>query len=131
MYVKTIMMAEEENTTTCSPTGHGMVQGKTAKRASEGQYYMQVEATLDFEGAKSQSFTFPVKLDITSPKLKTKLEKDNRTITVDVSDKTSGVAYWYVEIDGKPVEEATYVNGEYYTFLQSLLQKIKPSPSLQ
>lgn len=86
--------------------------GKNGKRASEGQYYMQVEATLDFESAKSQSFTFPVKLDITSPKLKTKLEKDNKTITVDVSDKTSGVAYWYVEIDGKPVEEATYVNGE-------------------
>ncbi|MBM7661784.1 lactocepin [Bacillus mesophilus] len=82
------------------------------KRAPEGQYYMQVEATLDFEGAEAQSFTFPVKLDVTTPKVKTMLSSDGETITVDVSDRTSGVAYWYVQVNGEQVEGAKYVNGE-------------------
>ncbi|MBE4907208.1 S8 family serine peptidase [Bacillus luteolus] len=82
------------------------------KRAPEGQYFMQVEATLDFDGAKAQSFTFPVKLDVTAPKVKTKLSKDNQSVSVDATDKTSGVAYWYVLVDGELVTEAPYVNGE-------------------
>lgn len=80
------------------------------KRAPEGQYYLQVEATLDYEGAKAQKVTFPVKLDVTTPKLKTTLGADGKTVTVDVSDKTSGVAYWNVLVDGETVAE--YVNGE-------------------
>ncbi|MFD1780180.1 S8 family serine peptidase [Fredinandcohnia salidurans] len=82
------------------------------KRAPEGQYYLQAEATLDYEGAKAQTLTFPVKLDVTTPKVKTTLGADGKTVTVDVSDKTSGVAYWYVEVDGEPVTETPYVNGE-------------------
>lgn len=82
------------------------------KRAPEGQYYLQVEATLDFEGAVAQKVTLPVKLDVTTPKLKTTLGADGQTITVDLSDKTSGVAYWYVKVDGQPVTEKPYVNGE-------------------
>jgi lactocepin len=82
------------------------------KLAPEGQYFLQVEATLDFDGAQAQRYTFPVKLDLTTPKLKSTLGSDNKTVTVNVSDKTSGVAYWYVEVDGKAVEGARYVNGE-------------------
>ncbi|GAA0317192.1 hypothetical protein GCM10008967_04690 [Bacillus carboniphilus] len=82
------------------------------KVAPEGQYYMQVEASIDFEGAEAQSFTFPVKLDVTSPKLKTTLGKDGQTVTVDATDKTSGVAYWYVVVDGELAVETPYVNGE-------------------
>ncbi|WNF22738.1 S8 family serine peptidase [Mesobacillus jeotgali] len=82
------------------------------KIAPEGQYFLQVEATLDFEGAVAQSFTFPVKLDVTAPKVKTKLGKDAKTVSVDATDKTSGVAYWYVKVDGELVTEEPYVNGE-------------------
>lgn len=82
------------------------------KIAPEGQYYLQVEATLDFDGAEAQRVTFPVKLDVTTPKLKTTLGADNKTVIVDVSDKTSGVASWSVLLDGKPVTEEPYVNGE-------------------
>jgi lactocepin len=82
------------------------------KRAPEGQYYLQVEATLDFDGAEAQRVTFPVKLDVTTPKLSTTLGSDAKTVTVNVSDKTSGVAYWYVEVDGQAVEGAKYANGE-------------------
>lgn len=82
------------------------------KVAPDGQYFLQVEATLDFEGAQAQKVTFPVKLDVTTPKLKTTLGADGQTITVDLSDKTSGVAYWNVFVDGKLVTEKPYVNGE-------------------
>ncbi|WP_226681957.1 S8 family serine peptidase [Sutcliffiella horikoshii] len=82
------------------------------KIAPEGQYFLQVEATLDFEGAVAQSFTFPVKLDVTVPQVKTKLGKDAKTVSVNATDKTSGVAYWYVMVDGELVTEEPYVNGE-------------------
>jgi lactocepin len=82
------------------------------KRAPEGQYYMQVEATLDFDGAEAQRVTFPVKLDVTTPKLSTTLGSDSKTVTVTTSDKTSGVAYWYVLVDGNVVDGAKYVKGE-------------------
>ncbi|RDU35291.1 lactocepin [Neobacillus piezotolerans] len=82
------------------------------KMAPEGQYYLQVKATLDYEGAKPQIVTFPVKLDVTTPKLKTTLGKDGKTVAVDVSDKTSGVAYWYVKVDGELATENPFVNGE-------------------
>ncbi len=86
--------------------------GKNGKVAPEGQYYLEVKATLDYEGAKAQTITFPVKLDVTTPKVKTKLGKDGKTVEVDISDKTSGIAYWDVYVDDKPVTEAPYVNGE-------------------
>ena len=86
--------------------------GKNGKRAPEGQYYLQAVATLDYEGAEPQTLTFPVKLDVTTPKVKTKLEKDGKTVTVDVSDKTSGIASWTVLVDGQSVLDAPYVNGE-------------------
>nr|WP_309098412.1 S8 family serine peptidase [Fredinandcohnia onubensis] len=82
------------------------------KRAPEGQYYLQATATLDYEGAEAQTLTFPVKLDVTNPKVKTTLGSDGKTVTVDVSDKTSGVASWTVLVDGQSVLDAPYVNGE-------------------
>jgi lactocepin len=82
------------------------------KRAPEGQYYLHVEATLDFEGSKPQIVSFPVKLDVTTPKLKATLGSDSKTVTIDATDKTSGVAYWYVVVDGKIAVEKPYVNGE-------------------
>ncbi|MGN7297126.1 S8 family serine peptidase [Ferdinandcohnia sp. SAFN-114] len=82
------------------------------KKAPDGQYFLQAVATLDYEGAKAQTLTFPVKLDVTTPKVKTKLEKDGKTVSVDVSDKTSGIASWTVLVDGQSVLEAPYVNGE-------------------
>lgn len=92
------------------------------KRAPEGQYYLQVEASIDFDGAETQKVTFPVKLDVTSPKLKTTLGKDGQTITVDVNDKTSGVAYWSVLIDGKAIGEP-FVNGETSYVLDTAVTK--------
>ncbi|MCC3356106.1 S8 family serine peptidase [Bacillus sp. REN16] len=86
--------------------------GKNGKIVKDGQYFLQAKATLDYEGAEAQTITFPVKLDVTTPKVKTKLGKDGKTVDVDVSDKTSGIAYWDVYVDGEPVTEEPYVNGE-------------------
>ncbi|MEH7235378.1 S8 family serine peptidase [Bacillus sp. JJ1562] len=85
---------------------------KNGKVAPEGQYYLQAKATLDYEGAEAQTITFPVKLDVTNPKVKTTLSKDGKTVTVDVSDKTSGIAHWTVLVDGKSVLDVPYVKGE-------------------
>ncbi|WP_077619807.1 S8 family serine peptidase [Bacillus sinesaloumensis] len=85
---------------------------QNGKKAPDGQYYLKAEATIDFEGAKAQTLTFPVKLDVTTPKLKTKLEKDGKTVAVDLSDKTSGIAYWTVLVDGEVAVDEPYVSGE-------------------
>lgn len=83
---------------------------ENGQKAPEGQYYLKVDATLDFEGAQSQSTTFPVKLDVTGPELEATLDKNSKTVTVDVADENSGVAYWYVTVDGEVAGQ--YVNGE-------------------
>ncbi|WP_082307020.1 S8 family serine peptidase [Bacillus sp. FJAT-27245] len=92
------------------------------KVAPEGQYYLQVKATLDYEGATPQTVSLPVKLDVTTPKLKTTLGKDGKTVTVDVSDKTSGVAYWYAKVDGEIATAKPFVNGETSFVLQQPLK---------
>ncbi|MEH7385965.1 S8 family serine peptidase [Bacillus sp. JJ1521] len=86
--------------------------GKNGKVVPDGQYYLQAKATLDYDGAEAQTLTIPVKLDVTTPKVKTTLEKDGKTVSVDVSDKTSGIAYWTVLVDGQSVIDVPYVNGE-------------------
>lgn len=95
---------------------------QNGKIAPEGQYFLQVEASIDYEGAEAQKVTFPVKLDVTSPKLKTTLGNDAKTVTVDVNDKTSGVAYWTVLVDGKAVGEP-FVNGETSYVLDAAVTK--------
>lgn len=80
------------------------------QKAPEGQYYLKAEATLDYDGAKAQSITLPIKLDLTSPELEATLDDSSKTVTVDVADENSGVAYWYVTVDGEVAGE--YVNDE-------------------
>lgn len=80
------------------------------QKAPEGQYYLKAEATLDYDGAKAQSISLPIKLDLTSPELEATLDDNSKTVTVDVADENSGVAYWYVTVDGEVAGE--YVNDE-------------------
>ncbi|MBS4218948.1 S8 family serine peptidase [Bacillus sp. FJAT-49711] len=87
----------------------GKVNGKTA---SEGQYYLQAEAVIDFEGAKWQSIELPVLLDTTAPSLKATINEAAQTVKVDAKDNGSGIAYWDVLIDGKSVLDKPYTAGE-------------------
>lgn len=89
----------------------GMINNEPAP---EGQYYLQVEAVIDYEGAKWQSYEFPVKVDTTAPVLEASFDKDTQKVTVAASDEVngSGLAYWDVLIDGKSVTDKPYMNGE-------------------
>ena len=89
----------------------GKVNGKAAE---EGQYYLQVEGVIDFEGAEWQSLNVPVLLDTTAPELAATLNLDEQLVTVDAEDTAegSGVAYWDVLVDGESVLEEPYVGGE-------------------
>ncbi len=89
----------------------GKINGELA---SEGQYYLQAEAVIDYEGAEWQSLTLPVKLDVTAPELTAEYDAEEQVVTVDASDNEegSGLAYWEVYVDGEPVLEEPYVQGE-------------------
>jgi lactocepin len=82
--------------------------------APEGQYYLQAEAVIDFEGAEWQSLTIPVKLDTTAPELSAEFDEEAQTVTVDANDNEggSGLAYWELYVDGEPVLDEPYAEGE-------------------
>ncbi|CDQ38351.1 S8 family serine peptidase [Virgibacillus salexigens] len=89
----------------------GKIKGE---QAPEGNYYLQVEAVIDFEGAEWQSLQLPVILDNTAPEVEASYSFDNELLTVNATDKGegSGVAYWDVFVNGEPVLEEPYVDGE-------------------
>jgi lactocepin len=89
----------------------GKINGEIAP---EGQYYLQAEAVIDFEGAERQELSLPVKLDLTAPELEAEYDADEQVVTVDANDNTdgSGLAYWELFVDGEPVLEAPYAAGE-------------------
>src|SRR5690625_1708240 len=80
----------------------GEIDGKAA---SEGQYYLQVEAVIDYDDASWQSMDIPVVLDTTAPELEADFDEDEQKLTVDATDNEegSGLAYWEVQIDGKSI----------------------------
>jgi len=85
----------------------GKINGKTAP---EGQYYLQIEGVVDYKGAKTQTIEFPVKLDVTKPKLDVSFDANTKNLTVRSSDEKngSGLAYWDVLVDGKSVTNQAY-----------------------
>jgi lactocepin len=89
----------------------GKINGELAP---EGQYYLQAEAVIDFEDADWQSLTLPVKLDVTPPSLNAAYDAEEQLVTVDAIDNEdgSGLAYWELYVDGEPVLEEPYVQGE-------------------
>ncbi|MBS4195808.1 S8 family serine peptidase [Lederbergia citri] len=89
----------------------GKINGVTAP---EGQYYLQVEAVIDFPGAKWQSIELPVLLDTTAPEVNASFDADTQKVTVEAADELngSGLAYWDVLVDGKSILDKPYTNGE-------------------
>ncbi|RFA36669.1 lactocepin [Virgibacillus dokdonensis] len=89
----------------------GKVKGKMAP---EGKYYLQAEAKVDYEGAEWQKLKLPVILDTTAPEVEATYNFDNEMLTVTAKDakKGSGVASWEIFVNGEPVLEEPYVNGE-------------------
>ncbi|MFC4025009.1 S8 family serine peptidase [Oceanobacillus longus] len=81
----------------------GTIDGQPAP---EGQYYLEVEAVIDFEGAQWQSFQLPVFVDKTAPEVEADINRGQREVSLQVIDEDgSGVASWEVSVDGEPVSE--------------------------
>lgn len=83
------------------------------KPAPEGQYYLQVEAAIDYPDAEAQTLTIPVILDVTEPEVNAAIDPDDNLVTVELDDADgSGVAYWDIYVDGESVLEEPFVDGE-------------------
>ncbi|RKQ34332.1 S8 family serine peptidase [Oceanobacillus halophilus] len=86
----------------------GTINGQPA---DDGQYYLQVEAVIDYEGAEWQTFELPVMLDKQAPEVEADINRGKREVSLEVADENgSGIAYWEVFIDGEsdgPIEGET------------------------
>lgn len=88
----------------------GKINGEVAP---EGQYYLQADGVIDFEGADRNTIEMPVKLDLTAPEISAELGEDGQTITVDLSDNLSGVGLWAVFVDGTLAAQYDYTTTEH------------------
>ncbi|ALX50218.1 Fn3-like domain-containing protein [Lentibacillus amyloliquefaciens] len=109
-----------------SRTWDGKIDGEMA---SEGKYYLQVEAVIDHDQAEWQSLEIPIELDTTGPELDAEFNTDSQTVTVDAEDNPdgSGFAYWDVRVDGESILEDPYNGGETE---HELTKKLKPEQTL-
>ncbi|WP_042221471.1 S8 family serine peptidase [Oceanobacillus manasiensis] len=79
------------------------------KLAEDGQYYLQVEAVIDYQDAEKQTLDLPVILDTTAPEVDATIDQDGEVLTVAVDDgEGSGLATWDVLVDGESVLETPY-----------------------
>src|SRR5699024_3415988 len=94
-----------------------------------GQYYLKVEAVIDYDDASWQSMDIPVVLDTTAPELEADFDEDEQKVTVDATDNEegSGLAYWEVQIDGKSILAEPYAEDDTE---HQLVKKLKPDQTL-
>ena len=73
--------------------------------ARDGQYYYEISAVIDYEGAKWQTYKIPVKIDTVAPTVS--VTAKDRVLTIAGSDNAngSGLAYYDVQVDGKSIIE--------------------------
>ncbi|SHF76256.1 cell wall-binding repeat-containing protein [Ornithinibacillus halophilus] len=67
--------------------------------AEDGQYFVNVKATIDYPGAEAQDFLIPVTVDTVAPELEVSIE-DN-VVSYTTEDATSGVSYVEIFADGE------------------------------
>ncbi|GAB3065866.1 S8 family serine peptidase [Virgibacillus ainsalahensis] len=89
----------------------GTINGETA---SEGQYYLQAEAVIDFNGAEAQTLEIPLVLDTTAPEAEADFDRGNREVSIEVADNEagSGIASWEIFLNGEPALDTPLNNGE-------------------
>ncbi|HEY4601341.1 MAG TPA: Fn3-like domain-containing protein, partial [Cerasibacillus sp.] len=100
----------------------GKIDGKLAP---EGQYYLQAQAVIDYEGKDWQTFEVPVKVDVTAPELAVELDEATNTLHVDAQDNESGSGLWYwdVLVNGESVLDEPYFGDE----TEHILEGVKDS----
>ncbi|WP_067728607.1 S8 family serine peptidase [Oceanobacillus damuensis] len=89
-------------------TWDGTIDGQPAR---EGQYYLEVEAVIDFKGAEWQSFQLPVLVDTTAPVVEAEINREQQEVYLQVTDEAgSGIVSWQVFVDGEPISEEAIIN---------------------
>ncbi|MBV7505096.1 S8 family serine peptidase [Bacillus sp. sid0103] len=72
------------------------------KVVADGQYFYEVDATIDYAGKDAQKVTFPVLVDTAAPAVTASVSGDK--LTLASTDGTgSGVAYYDISVNGKSV----------------------------
>ncbi|MGG1398868.1 S8 family serine peptidase [Bacillus salipaludis] len=92
------------------------------KLVADGQYYYEIDTTIDFPGKEPQKVTFPVLVDTVAPKVTASL--DGTKLTVDSSDENgSGVAYYDILVHGKSIFDDEHLplagDAKEYTFKEA------------
>ncbi|GGK04352.1 hypothetical protein GCM10007063_28370 [Lentibacillus kapialis] len=105
---------------------NGKIDGEPAP---EGNYYLQVQAIIDYDQAEWQSLEIPIELDTTAPELDANFDKGSQTVSVDAQDTSDGVglAYWDVQVDGESILDEPYTGDETE---HKLTKKLKPGQTL-
>ncbi|SFA83532.1 lactocepin [Lentibacillus halodurans] len=76
-------------------TWDGTINGESAP---DGQYFLQAEAVIDFDGAEQQSIELPISLDTAGPEVEADINRGQREVSLAVSD-ANGIDEWEVQID--------------------------------
>ncbi|MET3575390.1 S8 family serine peptidase [Bhargavaea ullalensis] len=81
----------------------GKVNGQVAE---DGQYFIELKAVIDFDGAEWQSIKFPVKIDTVAPEADFDFDSKTGKITAsDFRDEGTGVEAWEVLLNGKSLTD--------------------------
>lgn len=76
-------------------------------QAPDGNYTMAIETTIDYPGAKPQTYELPVRVDTVAPVvdvLEITKEGSNYRVAWDIKDKDSGIYCAFIAIDGTIVD---------------------------
>lgn len=79
------------------------------KNVAEGDYFIEVRAVVDYPGAEWQSYTYPVKVDVTAPTVEAEYDAETKKLTLTNTadnENGSGLAYVDVLVDGESVLDA-------------------------
>lgn len=85
------------------------------KLVAEGQYYIELLAKVDYEGAEWQSVKLPINVDVTAPTLTAEFNEKTQSISYAANDAESGMQYLDVLVDGTSVT-TEYLSPESDTF---------------
>ncbi|MCT8140230.1 S8 family serine peptidase [Anaerobacillus sp. CMMVII] len=75
------------------------------QQVEDGLYVYEVKAKIDFDGAKWQTFTYPIQVDTVAPTVDAKYDAKTNTLTWSAEDTGSGVSYFNVLVNGESILE--------------------------
>ncbi|KAB2332643.1 S8 family serine peptidase [Bacillus mesophilum] len=79
------------------------------KPAAEGDYQYEIRAVVDYPGAEWQSFTMPIKVDVTAPEIEASYDAESKEITfANVADNEGGSGVYYIDV---LVDSSTVLSG--------------------